>query len=377
MGADALPPEAYAAALAGLPLMGPGRLLALLRQWGPARAWERVLAGDWLGAPDVVTAAGRQCADLARTWSSAARTTDVTAIWLRHELAGVGVASLGSAAYPAPLAEDVEPPGVLFLRGDPSVVCGPRVAIVGTRRCTTYGADVAYDLGHDLSAAGVAIVSGLALGIDGAAHAGALAAGGAAPIAVVGSGLDVVYPRRHRALWNEVERRGVVLSEAPLGAQPERWRFPARNRLLAALADVVVVVESHDAGGSLLTVAEAQRRDRTVLAVPGPVRSSASSGTNRLLADGCAPACDASDVLLALGLSPALARSSRDDRAAPEDGDRAVLDALGWQPASFDQLLERTGLGLGPLSLALSRLEAGRWLARRGTWYEQAAWAEA
>jgi DNA processing protein len=306
----------------------------------------------------------------------AARETDVAATWVRHQLAGVGVASLGSAAYPAVLAADVEPPGVLFLRGDPGVVCGPRVAIVGTRRCTTYGADVAFDLGHDLAAAGVAVVSGLALGIDGAAHAGALASDGAPPIAVVGSGLDVVYPRRHRALWNEVERRGVVLSEAPLGALPERWRFPARNRLLAALADVVVVVESHEAGGSLLTVTEAQRRDRTVMAVPGPVRSSASAGTNRLLADGCAPACDASDVLLALGLSPALARSARDDREPPEDGDRAVLDALGWQPASFDQLLERTGLGLGALSLALSRLEAGGWLARRSTWYEQAARAE-
>ena len=374
MSGAALPPEAYAAALAGLPHMGPSRLLALVRRWEPSVAWQHVMEGDWLSTLEI--AGTTRAKEVVSTWSRAARDTDVAATWVRHQLAGVGVAALGSAAYPAVLAADVEPPGVLFLRGDPSVVCGPRVAIVGTRRCTSYGADVAFDLGHDLAAAGVAVVSGLALGIDGAAHAGALASDGAPPIAVVGSGLDVVYPRRHRALWNEVERRGVVLSEAPLGALPERWRFPARNRLLAALADVVVVVESHEAGGSLLTVTEAQRRDRSVMAVPGPVRSSASVGTNRLLADGCAPVCDASDVLVALGLSPALTRSARDDREPPEDRDRPVLDALGWQPASFDQLLERTGLGLGPLSLALSRLEAGRWLSRRGTWYEQAARAE-
>jgi DNA processing protein len=372
----ALPPEAYAAALAGLPMMGPARLLALVRRWEPADAWARVATGTWLSSPEVMAAAGKRASELIRSWRAAAAATDVAAIWLRHQLAGVGVAALGSAAYPKAIADDIEPPGVLFLRGDPSVVCGPRVAIVGTRRCTSYGADIAFDLGHDLAAAGVAIVSGLALGIDGAAHAGALAAEGASPIAVVGSGLDVVYPRRHRALWREVERRGVLLSEAPLGSPPERWRFPARNRLLAALADVVIVVESHDAGGSLLTVTEAQRRDRTVMAVPGSVRSSASAGTNRLLADGCEPACQASDVLLALGLSPALARSSRDDRVPPEDGDRLVLDALGWQPASFDQLVDRTGLALGSLSLALSRLEAGGWLARRGTWYEQAARAD-
>ncbi|MEY2465090.1 MAG: processing protein [Acidimicrobiaceae bacterium] len=371
-----LPPEAFAATLAGLPGMGPGRLLALLRRWEPAVAWDRVATRSWLSHRDIVAAAGNGAAALADTWVAAARSTDVASVWARHEEAGVGVAALGSAAYPAALAADVEPPAVLFLQGDPSVVAGPRVAIVGTRRCTSYGADVAFELGRDLAAAGVAVVSGLALGIDGAAHAGALSADTAPPIAVVGSGLDVVYPRRHRALWREVERRGVLFSEAPLGSPPERWRFPARNRLLAALADIVVVVESHEAGGALLTVTEAQRRDRPVMAVPGPVRSSASTGTNRLLADGFAPACDASDVLLALGLSPALARSVRDGRQPPDGGDRTVLDALAWQPASFDQLAARTGLALGPLSLALGRLEAGGWLARRGAWYEQVARTE-
>ena len=187
-------------------------------------------------------------------WSAAATRIDVASVWQRHVDAGVGVAALGSAAYPAPLVDDIEPPGVLFMRGDPAAISGPRVAIVGTRDATRYGLDLAYELGRELAAAGVAIVSGLAVGIDGAAHAGALAADTTPPIAVVGSGLDVVYPRRNAALWREVERRGVLLGEAPLGAPPERWRFPARNRMIAAIADVVVVVESRDAGGSMHTV---------------------------------------------------------------------------------------------------------------------------
>src|SRR5204862_1786721 len=145
-------------------------------------------------------------------------------------------------------------------------------------------------------AAGVAVISGLALGIDGAAHAGALEADIAPPIAVVGSGLDVIYPWRHRALWGAVEKQGVVLGEAPLGAAPEPWRFPARNRIVAALADVVIVVESRETGGSMHTVAEALRRDRPVFAAPGPVRSPTSTGTNRLLRDGAQVVCDATDV---------------------------------------------------------------------------------
>ena len=178
----------------------------------------------------------------------------------------------------------------------------PRVAIVGTRRCTRYGFDLARELGADLAAAGVQVVSGLALGIDGAAHRGALdAAGGAPPIGVVASGLDVVYPRAPPAAVGGGRHRGSLLSECPLGTAPEAWRFPARNRIIAALADAVVVVESAGAGGSMYTVEEALARDRPVLAVPGSVRSAASAGTNRLLAEGAGVARDADDVLAAIG----------------------------------------------------------------------------
>ena len=373
MSGPALPPEAWSAALCSLPAMGPARLLGFLRRWQPEEAWHRVTDGSWLHHREVVLAVGSDAARMAELWVASADATDVAAVWQRHIDRGIGVFTMRSPSYPAPLRDDIEPPGVLFACGDPDVIAGPRVAIVGTRDASQYGLDLAYELGRDLSVAGVAIVSGLAIGIDGAAHAGALAAETAPPIAVVGSGLDVVYPRKHRSLWREVERRGVVLSEAPLGAPPEKWRFPARNRVIAALADVVIVVESRELGGSMHTVAEAQRRDRPVFAAPGPVRSATSAGTNRLLRDGAQVLCDASDVLLALGLSAALLRSVQEQRPEPSADDAAVLDAAGWSPVSLDVLAARTARPLGALALALDRLRADGWLTERGGWYERIA----
>src|SRR5436305_14964730 len=270
------PPEAYAAALADLPRIGPVRLREVLARWTPEEAW--AATGD--------------------------RRVDVAEQWHRYRDAGVTVHVLGHDAYPIVLADDPEAPAVLFSVGDLAALDGPRVAIIGSRRCTRYGRDVAFDLGRDLARAGVRVVSGLALGIDGAAHLGVLAAGdgAASPVAVVGSGLDVVYPRAHARLWSQVADAGVVLSEAPLGARPEPWRFPARNRILAALADVVVVVESRAKGGSFHTVQAADQRGVPVMAVPGPVRSPASEYTNELLVSGSPPARDVDDVLVALDL---------------------------------------------------------------------------
>ncbi|HEX7132982.1 MAG TPA: DNA-processing protein DprA, partial [Iamia sp.] len=199
-----------------------------------------------------------------------------------------------------------------------------------------------------------------------AAHAGALAAGpGAAPpVAVVGSGLDVVYPARSRALWHQVVARGVVLSEYPLGTPPSKWRFPARNRLVAALADVVVVVESPRTGGSMYTVDEALRRQREVLAVPGSVRSSASAGTNWLLSQGAQVCCSADDVLVAAGLAavPDDDGNVLDPRPPPTGDGRRVLRAIGWDPTTLDAVAERTGLGLGALAVALDGLEGDGWI---------------
>lgn len=376
-GPAELPPEAFAAALACLPGMGPARLSAILRAAGAAVAWDRIHGGRAWTDADVVATLGWRPDAVTSRWRRAATDIDPVAVWQTIVDKGIGVAVIGSAGYPPVLAADIEPPGVVFHGGSPDVVAGPRVAVVGTRQCSATGAAIAWELGRTLAAAGVAVVSGLASGIDAAGHRGALAAmedgAGAPPIGVVGSGLDVVYPRSQADLWRAVASHGFLLSEAPLGARPERWRFPARNRIIAALADLVVVVESHRTGGSMHTVDEADRRGIDVMAVPGSVRAPASAGTNGLLAEGRAPVCSADDVLVALGLCPAGRRPREETRPRPELGDVPVLDAVGWQPATLDHIAVRSGQGLAFLAPALDRLCEAGWVARRGGWYERVA----
>jgi DNA processing protein len=300
---------------------------------------------------------------------------DVAGLWAAHERAGVGVAIGSSPTYPAAFAGDPEPPAIVFSHGDLGALDHRRVAVVGTRDCTRYGYDVARRLGAELAEAGVAVVSGLALGIDGAAHAGALdaGAGAAPPVAVVGSGLDRCYPRRHASLWRRVAAAGVVLCEHPLGTPPLAWHFPVRNRLIAALAELVVVVESQERGGSMHTVSCAIDRDVDVLAVPGPVTAPTSAGPNALLSEGRAVVRDATDVLVALGLTPSVVTPVPDKRPPPAPGDQAVIDAFDWRPATFDQLVLRTGLALHDLAPALHRLVAAGWVEQRGGWYEPRA----
>lgn len=365
-----LPDEAFGAALAALPQITPARLRAVAGKFGLRDAWRRVAAGDPGGAIAAVVC--RTDRDTVAGWCRAAPGLEPARQLAACTDAGIRVVLHGAEGYPAELLGDPDPPVVLFVQGEQPLDRRPRAAIVGTRRCTRVGADIAFELGRDLSAAGVSIVSGLALGIDGAAHRGALAAEAAPPVAVVGSGLDVIYPRRHGELWRSVAARGVVLSEAALGAQPEPWRFPARNRLIAALADVVVVVESHERGGSLLTVDEADRRSVDVLAVPGSVRSPASRGTNGLLAEGRAPVRDATDVLVALGLLGLFDRRSSSAAPSPTGRDAEVLDAFEWQPVTLDLLAMRTNLPLADLAAALARLESDGWVVAAGGWYERA-----
>jgi DNA processing protein len=374
-GSSALPPEAWATALASLEGMGPRRLRALLDRFGPEGAWGAVRAGGLQRVPALAEALGTRSAEVSSTWATQARQIDPAACWHAHVAAGVGVVVIGHPGYPDGFADELDPAPILFHQGDPDVVVGARVAIVGTRDCTRYGYEVAFDLGRDLTEAGISIVSGLALGVDGAAHAGALEAGSTPPVAVVGSGLDRLYPRRHAGLWRQVARRGVVWSEYPLGTPAQAWHFPARNRLIATLADVVVVVESHDTGGALLTAEQAAARGRPVMAVPGPVRSAASAGTNRLLAEspGTSMARDATDVLVALNLEPGSRRTARERRPTPGALDAGLLHDLGWQPATLDQLVLRSGLGIDQVSAGLVRLELDGWVAQRGGWYERKA----
>jgi len=284
-----------------------------------------------------------------------------------------------------PIAEGIpHAPKVLFLEGDrPDVLAAPRVAVVGTRAASVHGLTDAWELGAFLGAAGISVVSGMAIGIDGAAHHGALqaaelaeqrsgAAGPAGPIGVVATGLDVVYPRRHKVLFERVRRYGVLLGEQPFGVAPERGRFPIRNRIIAALADVVVVVEATLKGGSRITAERALDYGRPVLAIPGSRRNPAAAGCNALLADGAQPLLDPSDVLVALGLTPGAQRLWKTAQAAgthepASSAARAVLKALAGEAAHPDQLATRTGLDPGQVALAVEELAAlGRVTRDRG-----------
>jgi DNA processing protein len=211
--------------------------------------------------------------------------------------------------FPAALREVPSPPWALFGKGDPlllSRLCpDSTVAIVGSRRATAYGREIARTLGHDLADAGLAVVSGLAFGIDACAHRGALDTG--TTVAVLGCGADICYPANHRSLWRRISERGLVISEMPVGAGPWRWTFPARNRLVAAAAGMTVVVEAAQRSGSLITANLAADLGRDLGAVPGPVNSRASAGTNDLLAGGACVVREAQDVLDAM-LGPGITR---------------------------------------------------------------------
>lgn len=374
-------PQAEAAALAALaslPEVGPARLSALLRRGTPVEVLAALRTAEVDADAELAAACRRgDPTGLLRTWGAAARAVDEAALWADHQLAGVEVLHPSCGAWPQVLLDDPEPPAVLFARGDVGVLGRrPAVAVVGTRRCTRYGWDIAHDLGAGLAAAGVHVVSGLADGIDAAAHRGALDAGGAPPVGVVATGLDVAYPSANRGLWREVADAGALASEAPLGTRPARWRFPARNRVIAALADVVVVVESRTRGGAMHTVDEAVRRDRPVLAVPGPITSAASAGSNRLLADVALPLCDVDDVLVALGLAATGGAGIDDgaDASIADDLDAiAILEALGWTEATLDAVAVGAGLGLGATAAALARLEGKGLVADAGGRWQRVA----
>jgi DNA processing protein len=224
--------------------------------------------------------------------------------------------------YPARLRELDDPPAVIHVAGRVSALYEPdSVGVVGARRATSYGLEVARQLGRSLSAAGVPVVSGLALGVDSAAHAGAVTAA-APPVAVLAGGADLAYPARTRALYGRVVERGCVISELPPGFGAHRWCFVARNRIIAALSAVTVLVEAAERSGSLTTADFAAQMGRTVAAVPGPVTSPLSAGTNALLQSGAVLVHDANDIVEHLARGPVL------DRAPSEACAMAALDAL-------------------------------------------------
>jgi DNA processing protein len=255
--------------------------------------------------------------------------------------------------FPLLLRELHDPPPGLFLRGsaEAGLLRAPAVAIVGARACSSYGAQVARMLGRELAAAGLVVVSGLARGVDGEAHRGALEAGGTT-VAVLGCGVDRDYPAAHAQLARGIGETGLLVSEYAPGVEPAPWRFPARNRIIAGLAAVTVIVEARERSGALITADFALEAGREVFAVPGEITSALSIGTNTLLRLGATPLTSADDVLECLGLESAPA-------SALELGENAanVLAALESEAAAPDRLGQLTGLDAATLASALTELE--------------------
>src|SRR5262249_54288320 len=262
-------------------------------------------------------------------------------------------------AFPPLLGAIHDPPAQLFLRGsgDTAVLGSSAVAIVGARACSSYGRSVTRSLARDLAAAGLAVVSGMARGIDGEAHRGALEADGVT-VAVLGCGIDRDYPATHSELARRICERGVVVSEYEAGVEPAPWRFPARNRIIAGLCGATVVVEARERSGALITADFAREEGRDVVAVPGEITSALSAGTNALLRLGAAPVTRPQDVLELYGIDAAV-------RQTPELGREAetLLAHLRDAALSGDELVRASGLDPSAVAGALTELE----LARRVT----------
>lgn len=247
--------------------------------------------------------------------------------------------------YPQGLG-DLEEPPALHLAGELSAA--PGVAVVGTRRCTSYGRVLAERFGGSLAAAGWTVVSGLARGIDTAAHRGCLSAGGHA-VAVLGSGIDVCYPPENRPVYDEIlETGGAILSEYPPGTPPDRWRFPARNRIIAAISAAVVVVEASRTGGALITARLAAELGRPVFVVPGDVDRPASEGCNRLIRDGAHPVLGDQDLIEELSLILGPPRTSRSANS---------IEGIPVTGVSLDDLTEMWGLTISETLIAVGKLE--------------------
>ena len=280
---------------------------------------------------------------------------------LRLNAAGAAAIAFEDPCYPALLKELPDPPPVLYVRGRVELLGLPSVAIVGSRAATAYGRRTAYSLANNLANSSLTVVSGLALGIDAESHAGALSGKGST-VAILGCGLDVVYPRQNAKLYKQIAEQGLLVSEYPLGTPPEGFRFPARNRIIAGLSLGVVVVEAAKRSGSLITAQIALDCGREVFAVPGQVDSCKSEGAHWLLKQGAKLVQNVGDIIEELGIKGATGEKggvveAEINTSALEPEAQHLLDKLDTYPIVRESLLEQVGLAPGRFSELLLILE--------------------
>ena len=344
-------------ALAQVPGIGAGRLRTLIAAFESAAAVFHAPHGAIAALPGF----SRAAASAIRAGSMRAG-HDILAGLEPH---GAAVLLPDDPAFPPLVAEIPDPPALLYVRGDVSLLTGPAAGIVGSRDHSPYGADAARLLAAGVARAGVVVVSGMARGIDAVAHAAALDAGGGT-VGILGNGFGVIYPVANRALYQRMATAGCLVTELPPGERPHAGAFPRRNRLISGLAGVTVVVEAAPGSGALITADCALDQGRAVLAVPGPITSPTSLGCNRLIQQGAKPALAAGDILEELGLPgaagsrdggvspPAPARGQPLDLSALQ---RTLWDSLRAEPKHVDALVAAAGAETGAVLTALTELE--------------------
>jgi DNA processing protein len=334
--------------------IGPASFFALIRRFGSPTEVFAAAASELRRRGELQS---RARADLAQ----ADRLRERAEVELRAlEKIGGSVLIYGQSGYPEFLRHTSQPPPVLYVLGKPEALQMTSIAIVGSRAATSYGRRVAHTLGRDLASAQICVVSGLALGIDGAAHGGALAAHGATA-AVLGCGLDVVYPKTNRRFYEQIRNKGLLVSEYPLGTPPEPFRFPARNRIIAGLSRGIVVVEASRKSGSLITVQFGLEEGREIFAIPGQVDSAKSAGAHWLVQQGATLVVSVDDILEHLSLRPAApaAVESAAEIGRPRLGrdTAALLAMIEPYPQQRNELLQMSKFSPAKLQELLLLLE--------------------
>jgi DNA processing protein len=328
--------------------IGAVRLQALIDHFGDA-------ASAWRGAPEDLRLAGLGAKVIERLLE-VRRSVDLEKLWDRITAQGIRILTWDDELYPPRLKEIEQPPPVLYVRGEVLPEDHFAVAIVGTRKVTAYGRQVTEELSAFLAGNGVTVVSGLARGVDALAHSAALRAGGRS-IAVLGSGVDRVYPPENHAIAEQMIGRGALLSDYAVGTAPDAANFPPRNRIISGLSLAVVVIEAGETSGALITAEFAVEQGREVFAVPGSILAPQSKGTNRLIQNGALPLLTPSDLLQALNLTR-VGEQKAARKILPADAVEAqLMETLGSEPMHVDDIRNQTGLPVEKVSAALVMME--------------------
>ncbi len=355
-------------ALALTPGLGPATLKKLVERFGSAR---QILAASRKALEECPflrkDTLGCLCDQKMLATAAAERELQLA------EKAGITILCWDDPLFPPLLKEISDPPPMLHVLGDPQLLSAPGIAMVGARAASSYGLQVAGRLAAELARQNLVIISGFALGIDTAAHRGALAAGGKT-IAVMGCGLDIIYPSQNQKLHEQIISHGAIISESPLGTQPEGFRFPARNRIISGLSLGVVVVEAAHRSGTLITAHQALEQGRDVFAIPGRIDSPKSEGCHRLIQEGAKLVHNATDILEELALTCTAATEIRPQAPSLPPEEETVFSLLEVYPRNIETIIQAAQLPAHRISEILLHLELrGLVISLPGNHYQRLA----